>query len=194
MVSNHMSDFFYRQARDMLKDEDSPSEVGTKPIGLNIAALLLGLFLLWHLLAWGWILSGGTVWKGYKETAITAHTGWTATPFSAPAVDNGLELNLPLFARQGEELVVAYQHDSDVTVADGTFPVRVYVHCFLGCTSKDAQRMTANAPGTGELSVLLPRTSLYHVRIVQTSKHDGSTSRGIFWWGTRSPKMEREAP
>lgn len=133
-------------------------------------------------------MSGGTVWKGYKETAVTAHKGWSDTPFSAPALDTGFEFNLPLFARRGEQLVVNYQHDSDFVAAGGAFPVRAYVHCFMGCSAKDGQSMTVDAAGSGEVSVILPRTSLYHVKIIQTSKRDGSTSRGIFWWGTRSPQ------
>jgi hypothetical protein len=193
MVSKDMSDFFYRKAQAMHDSDEGGIVVGTTPISMSAILWASGLFLVWHLLAWAWILSGGTVWKGYKETAVKAHVGWSATPLSSLMLDRGFAVNPPFLGRAGEELVVSYVHDSDFIPWAGAYPVRVSAYCFLGCTANDSSAMVIEAAGKGELTVVLPKTSLYTVRIEQLANRDGSVSRGTFWWGTRAQRPTPEA-
>jgi hypothetical protein len=187
MLSDDMADFLYRQMRDMRNsDAEGSTVIGEARISGQGVIWAVLFFLLWHMLTWIWIVSGGTVWKGYQETSVRANEGWTATPLSSPLLDRGFSFNLPFLARAGEEMVFDYEHDSDFVATAGAFPVRAYVSCFLGCSAKDSQSLTVEKAGKGQAVVVLPRTSLYQIRIIQKANRDGSTSRGFFWWGLRS--------
>lgn len=181
-----MADFFYRQAQSMY-DDDGATKLGSWRITPSGILWAIGLFVVWQLAAWAWIQSGGTVWKGYQESNVVAHTGWTATPLSSPGKSNGASINAPFFARSGKELVVKYDLATDVVAGRGIHPVRVMISCNW-CMASDYRFLTVNAAGKGELRVTLPRTALYRVTITQTANMDGSESHGTYWWGVRAQR------
>lgn len=170
---------------------DEEGDVETAPLGrkeISTSGLYWAAAFLfaWHALSFGWIGAGGTLWKGYIDEQVHANNRWDKTPFSSSGENEGFEINFPFFAQAGQELVIQYSLDSDWAGA-GAHPARITVLCSY-CSATNFRSANIKRAGKSEIVFIVPKSWAYLIKISQVANTDGSTSKGTYWWGIRSPR------
>lgn len=174
---------WYKTMSDLDRDEGDHGnaiKITSRMVKLILAILILaGLF---HALR---LWSGSVSWLGIEERSVRAAPGWMHTPLSANTLDDRFGLSLPLFALEGQEIVVQYKLSSAQQNAKAPF-ARLMVSCF--CPASNWHQPRIEQPGSGEIALPVTQTGFYTVKIAQSAGPEGEVSAGIYYLGIRSSR------
>ncbi len=175
---------WYKTMSDMSRGNDGPvvSELKiTSRVLKVIVALFFIIFFVHAIRLW----SGSVSWFGIEEREVRAAPAWAHTPVSTNLLSSGFGLTLPVFALEGQEIIIQYKLSSAQQNIESPY-ARVLVSCF--CPVEYYGHFRIRGPGNGEFTMPVKRNGLYVVQMGQSSGPKGEVSIGSYYWGIRSGK------